>query len=193
MKKDRKGEVRFILEPKYDKGELTREILRGLGVGGVLLMSLAAPNLAQLLKFFEPADRIKVRKVLDNLKKRRLIEVYEKDDKDYFEVTEAGRRRILEFDVEDMVLNTKRRWDGVWRGVVFDIPEMFKPARMALQQKLRELEFYPYQKSVYLTPYYCRDEIEFLSRFFAVERHVKYLEINHIDDELKLINHFELG
>lgn len=193
LKKEKGGGYKFILEPKYDRGELAKEILRGLAVGGIIIMSLAAPNLAQILKLFEPADRIKVRKVLKSLRGKKMVEIYEKGGETLLEVTEYGQRRILSYDVEDMVLNTKKRWDGIWRLVIFDIPERFKPARMALQEKLLHLGFYPYQRSVYVNPHRCRDEIEFLRRFFSVEKYVKYAEVTKLDDELKLINYFELG
>lgn len=45
LKKKKSGEYQFVLKPKYDKGELAKEVLRGLAVGGILVMSLAAPNL----------------------------------------------------------------------------------------------------------------------------------------------------
>src|SRR3989344_2046208 len=180
FKKGKNSGYKFILEPRYDKGELTKEILRGLAVGGILIAALAAPNLAQLLELFEPADRIKVRKVLKSLRAKKFIDFYDKGGKTFLEITKAGEKRMLSYDVDDMVLNTKKRWDGTWRLVIFDIPEKFKQARFALQCKLLDLEFYPYQRSVYVTPYRCRDEIEFLRQFFSVWDYVKYAEAEEI-------------
>lgn len=193
LKKEKGGDFRFVLEPKYDRGELAKEILRGLAIGGVLIAALAMPNVAQLLTLFETKDRRRVRNVLSSLRKKKLIEIYEKGSETFFEVTENGRRRAVVYDVEDMVLNTKKRWDGIWRLVIFDIPERFKPVRMALQEKLLNLGFYLYQRSVYVTPHRCRDEIEFLRHFFSVEKYVKYAEVSELDDEIKLINFFELA
>lgn len=45
------------------------------------------------------------------------------------------------------------RWDGIWRLVVFDIPEKRKGIRDALRKKLRGLGFGMWQKSVYVTPH----------------------------------------
>lgn len=192
LKIDRRGRRRFVLEPRYDKGQLAKEILRGLAVGGVFVFSLALPNLVQLLKLFEPADRRKVRKVLSRLRARKLVRVYEENGQDIVELSEKGKREVLKFDLEEMVLNTKRRWDGVWRIVLFDIPEKYKPARLALQLKLGALGFYRYQKSVYITPHQCRQEVAFLKEFYGVGRYVKYLEVSELEDEIDLLRHFGL-
>src|SRR3989344_4593151 len=54
------------------------------------------------------------------------------------------------------------RWDKLWRLVIFDIPEEERTGRMALAAKLKELGFYPLQKSVFIHPYECKDEIDFI-------------------------------
>lgn len=192
VKKDAQGSYRFILEPKYDRNELAKNILRGLVVGGLIAASLALPNLAQFLRFFEPADRRKVRQVFGRLKRKRLVRIYEKDGLDIIELTEDGRKKIQSWNVDEMVLNTKRRWDGWWRMIIFDIPESCRPARVALQTKLGQLGFYCYQKSVYITPHRCRTEFEFLREFFGVSKYMKYCEVKELDDELLLIKHFGL-
>ncbi len=192
LKKNRKGEYKFVPKPKYDKGELVKEILRAVAVGGIFAMALAAPNVAQLAQFLEPADRRKVRRVIKSLRDRRLVRLVSRGDRDYFEVTEGGRRQLTEYDIDDMVLNKSKRWDGVWRIVMFDVPHQFRNARDALQFKLRELGFYRYQKSIYITPHRCRDEIDFIACFFHIERCVKYVEVDELEDEITLVNHFEL-
>lgn len=47
----------------------------------------------------------------------------------------------------------RKRWDGVWRLVVFDIPEKRKTSRDMLRMKLKSLGFGMWQKSVYVTPH----------------------------------------
>ena len=56
--------------------------------------------------------------------------------------------------------------DGEWRIVIFDIPEKFKKAREALRMKLKELGFLELQKSVFIFPYECEDEINFIVEVF---------------------------
>lgn len=47
----------------------------------------------------------------------------------------------------------RKRWDGIWRLVVFDIPEKRKTSRDVLRMKLKSLGFGMWQKSVYVTPH----------------------------------------
>lgn len=194
LKKNKKtGEVSFTLKPKYYKGELAKEILRGLAVGGVLAGGIVAPNVVQLLKMFESADRRKIKRVMAALKWQGLIRLVSRGEADYLEITRGGKTKLIAYDIDEMVLRQPKRWDGRWRVFLFDIPERFAAARRALKDKLSQLAFYPYQKSVYVTPYPCREEITFLLKFFGVEKHGKYLETQTLEDDLKLIHHFELS
>lgn len=47
----------------------------------------------------------------------------------------------------------RKKWDGKWRFVIFDIPEKAKGVRDRLRSKLKELGFGMWQKSVYVTAY----------------------------------------
>lgn len=54
-------------------------------------------------------------------------------------------KKLLKIKIGDM------KWDGVWRVVVFDIPEQNKKIRSVLRETLRVLEFKPLQKSVWIS------------------------------------------
>lgn len=83
-------------------------------------------------------------------------------------------------------------WDGLWHIVVFDIPEKYKWARLALRDKLLDLGFFPYQKSVYIHPYPCRDEVDFVVEYFKMRRFVRYGILTHITNEAELLLYFNL-
>src|SRR3989338_5403341 len=74
---------------------------------------------------------------------------------------------------------------------LFNIPEKHKKAREALRHNLHRLGFYPLQRSVFAYPYSCKDEIDFVSEFFAVGNFVNYFEANYFDDDSKLKLHFQ--
>lgn len=57
------------------------------------------------------------------------------------------------------------KWDGKWRVILFDIPQEMSRQRVALRRKLRWLGLSPLQKSVFVFPYPCAEEVgEFASR-----------------------------
>lgn len=107
-------------------------------------------------------------------------------------LTEKGCERVLTFDDTKMRIEKPGRWDGKWHTVLFDIPEKHKHAREALRSKLRELGFYQWQKSVFVYPYPCRDQIEFITSFFEVRPHVRYAVMTDITNEAELRLYFDL-
>ena len=107
-------------------------------------------------------------------------------------LTDAGKKKILLYDLEKLEINKPLKWDNLWRVVVFDIPEDKKRARMAISSKLKELGFYPMQKSVFIHPYECKDEIDFVTELFNIVPYVRFLRVKDVDIELDLKNRFHL-
>ena len=107
-------------------------------------------------------------------------------------LSKNGKSRALTFKVEEMRIKKPERWDGKWRVVVFDIPEKRKRVRDALRGHLRQLDFYELQKSVFIHPYPCDDEVEFLIELHQVRHHVRTLIVHSVDNELDLKTKFGL-
>lgn len=64
---------------------------------------------------------------------------------------------------ETVPLRKRRKWDGIWRMVIFDIKERNRRLRDNLRRKLKELGFGKWQRSVYITPHNIMQEMnEFL-------------------------------
>jgi len=171
-------------------------ILKTVAVGGFAVAVLALPGLAQVLTLFKPKnsyERGRVAKSYDYIKKQNYIRVYKKDGKDIVEITKKGRKKILQYDYENLKLKKQKKWDGLWRVVMFDIPEDKKNARRALSNKLKSMGFYKFQKSVFISPYKCGEEIEFITNYFRVKRYVKCMLVKEIEDVARLKKVFELS
>lgn len=191
-----KSKTKSIRDP-YKKGELAKEILIGLIKGGVIVSSFALPNVALILKMFEAndyRDRYKVTRVIKNLKNKKLINIYEKEGEERIEITEKGKKRIVKYRIDELKLTRPKKWDGQWRIIMFDIPERFKKGRDALAKKMKDMEIYPMQKSVYICPFDCRDEIDFISEIFGVRKFVHYIIASDLGEgeELKLKMFYKL-
>lgn len=104
----------------------------------------------------------------------------------------AGKRRVLTFTIDEMRIPKPEAWDRKWRVIIFDIPERQKKIRDAFRQHLKRLEFYELQKSVFVHPYPCSDEVEFLIELHQVRPYVRQLEVGRIDNELHLMQKFHL-
>lgn len=107
-------------------------------------------------------------------------------------LTEQGKKKLLEYQLDDMVIKKPKSWDGNWHIVIFDIPEKMKAARNALAGKIKSLGLVAFQKSVLIYPYHCRDEIDFVAQLFGVGRYVHYIITRSITNDELLRKRFGL-
>lgn len=155
-------------------------------VGGVLTIGAIAPGALWFVgKSLLEARREKqerYRKLWINfhsLKKRGAFEFVKKapDGGLIYRFTKDGHMMTRNFLLETLKIPSPKKWDGQWRIVVFDIPEKYKKARYALWSKLRELGFYPLQKSVWIYPFPCENEIQFIKSIFNIEPFVEIFTV----------------
>ncbi len=170
------------------KRSLTADILLIIVAGPVILASLFLPNAPQMLKplikwrkNWGKIKRKRVYEAINRLNKKRLIELTQKGDNLYIEITENGRKLIKNFDYDNIELPSHKKWDKKWRLVIFDIPEKKNKERRALSVKLKDLGFYPLQESVFIYPYDCRSEIDFICSFLDVDRYINYCIVDTLD------------
>ena len=107
-------------------------------------------------------------------------------------LAEKGKRRVLRYNLDKMKIKKPARWDGLWRIVMFDIPEHKKQARDALSFKMKTLGLIPLQKSVFVYPYDCKNEINFIVEVFEVKPYVRFALVKEIDTALDLKYKFHL-
>jgi len=167
---------------------LTRDVLFIAASGTLILSSLFAPNVAQLLKplmrwrrNWDKMDRRRIREAIKRLNQKRLINLIERGDKIYIEITADGKKLMKNYDYDDLKLPNEKNWDKKWHLVTFDIPEKKQKERRAFSKKLKDLGFYPLQESVFIYPYDCRNEIDFVCNFLSIERHVNYFIVDAVD------------
>jgi len=186
--------------PKYR--EVTKEILLYLATTGGVLIAATSPyfllNIARgIIKnrryLKKKLDERKIAEILGRLKRNRLAILSEENGKFKVELTEKGKRVVKEIQFQDMKIEKPKIWDGKWRIVIFDIPDKYKKrARDALREKLKELEFYPFQKSVWVCPFPCEKEIQFLCELFDITPFVNIITAESIYNDIKLRKYFQL-
>ena len=127
------------------------------------------------------------------LKKKRLLSIAQKDGQQILTLSEEGKKRVLQFDLDRLQIKRPRKWDGYWRLVLFDIPEKYKLGREALRSKLKQLGFFQLQKSCFIHPFDCRSEITFISEIFEVSPYVNYILVKELEGSNQLLKHFNLS
>lgn len=174
---------------------ISKYLLATIGLAGLLFAGMIAPNLFLAMKPFLPRKNYtkkQISNVIYRAKRNRLISVAYKGDKTVIKLTKEGKEKLLIYKFEDLRLIKPKKWDRKWRLVIFDIPEEYKQARNAFSQKLKEMEFYQLQKSVWITPCPCEDEVDFIKETFEIRRHVRVVTAETIDIQDDLISFFKL-
>lgn len=64
------------------------------------------------------------------------------------------------------------KWDGKWRVVIFDIPERLRQQRNMFRSKLKALNFYMLQKSVFVCPFPCEEELGWVTGYLGIGDYV---------------------
>ena len=108
-------------------------------------------------------------------------------------LTDKGRQWALTYKLEKMLISTPEKWDKKWRIVMFDIPEKYRRTRNLFRIQLRMLGFRELQKSVFVHPYPCIDEIEYVAKFYRIGKYVRFIIADSIDNEAYLKRSFDLS
>ena len=176
--------------------EAVNEALKIIGLVGFSGTTVNAPSaaagLARLLgrSHVRPAD---MNRLLYDLKRRGLVEVFKEAGQITFTLTPAGAYRLQALQLAQIRIPVAKVWDKKWRLVIFDIPEKKKRAREALREKLKELGFKELQKSVFVHPFESKDEVDFIVEFFAIRPYVRFLRSDFITNEADLKLRFKLS
>lgn len=178
-------------------GPTKRRILLLLNTGLSLVFNAKPGGFGRVInsaaREWQNINRDVLRRAIASLYESKLVDYREAADGAVTIVlSDDGKRRALTYRVDEMEIPKPDRWDGQWRLVIFDIPESRKKAREALRFHLERLGFYPLQKSAFVHPHECKNEIDFLIELYDVRPFVRQITAFHIDNELHLRSFFKL-
>jgi virulence-associated protein VapD len=202
--KNNKPTVKELFEEKFLYNDsvpatATKFLLAFLAAGPLLIAGAALPGLLSATKSISHSkkySKTQFQNAYKNLRHRKLIEIIEEgDDKFKVQLTNTGQTRVKEFSFKLLKIKKPHKWDGKWRILVFDIPSnpaIYNQARNALRNKIKDLGFYQMQKSVWVYPYECTDEILFVAEAFSVQKHIEIITAEKLLHEEKIKKIFKL-
>ena len=166
------------------------------GVAGVALLAVGMGNAVQVFSMFKKSkkySKTQIKSAMTNLHNQKLIEyISDKGGVTKVRITTKGKSKLRSFAIDVIKIPKSKRWDGKWRVVMFDLPIRFNKARNSLRFKLKQLGFVQLQKSVWIYPYPCLDEILFIGDYYKVGKYIQILEVTNILYEEKLKKPFKL-
>jgi hypothetical protein len=145
-----------------------------------LLLDIALGEKASL-----PPGR-KRSQAFDDLRRYRFI----RRTKNNYLVTNKGKSRLKTIFIEGVKIKHSKKWDGKWYLVLYDFPIRYKKARNGFRWKLKDLGFFQFQKSAWIYPYPCEEEIFLVADFWGVRKYIEIIEVIKISDDRKIRSHF---
>lgn len=159
---------------------------------GAASFAVSFPHVAAVAIFIKVAQEKKstlsknqLRSSYYYFKKQGWIDVESKNGKTAILLTPEGERRagiIRATKALKNKLSERSKWDGHWRIVIFDLRVGKDTERNAIRFLLKRCGFIMMQRSVWIYPFDCSKEIEFISSFFKLN-----------DQELRLITCHDIG
>ena len=165
---------KFVLS-RGPSATAAKVLLALVALGTIIIVGAVAPNIFSAFgKFrYKSFSKNQTTKAFYNLKRRKLIEtIRDKNDVVIVRLTKKGETKIRKFSIDVLKIVKPKKWDKKWRLVMFDVPNYLSKARRALSDTFKDLGLYQLQKSVWVYPYPCEDEILFVAHFFLVERFI---------------------
>ena len=164
-------------------------------VGAVAVGALAAPLLAGIGGIAKQSGyriRYQTKTAAGRLVQKGFLR-YDRQRRVY-EITESGRRRVeLEHAKATKPARTKRRWDGRYRLVMFDIPERRRNVRARLRMLMGEFGFLRLQDSVWISPYDCEDLVALIKAELRIGKDVLYAVVDQMENDTWVKEHFEIA
>lgn len=154
-------------------------------------LGIAAPNAAgHIIKMLgwvpDRKNRYATERTLKSLENKKFIKFWTKNGQGKLELTKEGRIHLAGLQVKSIKLPHKTRWDGLWRIVSFDIPEKLKINRQRFTRSLNFAGMYNFEKSVFVYPHECREQIFKIAELYEVKKYVRYIVARSVEPDFEL-------
>jgi DNA-binding transcriptional regulator PaaX len=191
--------IKNFLDSDKTEAKITKVALGVVAIAGalgVVFLAASMGNAVQAFSMFKKSkkySKTQIKSAMTNLHKQKLIEyVSEKNGETIVRITIKGKSRLKSFAIDSLEISKPKQWDGKWRLVMFDLPIRFRKARESLRYKLKQLGFKQFQKSVWIYPYSCTDEILFIADHYQVGKYVEILEVTNLLRDERFKKMFDL-
>lgn len=184
-----------IIDQESNSGKIIRALGMGVGITVALANKRTSYKITKLLikEIFGLNKKPKnMPSYFLKLRKQRLIEIKKDGSRHKIFLTENGRGIFLRFNYEELKIKNPKIWDRSFRVIVFDIPETKRSARDSLREKMKELGCVKFNDSVWVYPYPCQKEIDFIANYWGIGKYVHFILARDITNRDLLEKTFHL-
>jgi len=186
------SKMQDYLDSDSPGAKATKIVLVIIALAALSGVAITAPNIFAIFKKNKRYKNYSVRKYHDVLSTVTRGGYIQKSTGAEIKMTIKGNAQLQRIILEDIKISKPKRWDGKWRLFLFDIPVRFKKGRDALRWKIKDLGFVQFQKSVWIYPYPCEEEIDLVASYFGVTKHVDLFTVHNLPREQEFKKRFGL-
>jgi CRISPR-associated endonuclease Cas2 len=165
-------------------------ILGAIAPVGIIGIALVAPNVLVAMKklglFPHPRQKESINASKDNLIKKKFLEL--RNGK--LHITNKGKGYLSRNSFYKRIQDKKKKWDGRWRVLIFDIEEKERFVRDQIRNTLVAIGFMRLQNSVWIYPYDCEDLITLLKADLEVGKEVLYMIVEELEQDESIRSYF---
>jgi CRISPR-associated endoribonuclease Cas2 len=162
----------------YDVISKTGYVLGSTNRVPKLINCLAGMENPVFKKYRNEKNKEKFAKLIYYLKRKNYIKVGNLKGKQAIILTKGGLSRALKASF--VIEGKKKRKDGKWTMLIFDMPSKNKKARSLMRSVLINLGYKMLQQSVWVTPYDVSEKTESSLQFYLLDKYVKIFLIEEI-------------
>lgn len=189
------GNLEETSRKRRRKQNIQHAVLAAIAVTGLVAFAAVAGNALQLLRYL-PKEKYNFHHRAKSAAGRLVAKGYaswvEKGGKRFLRITPKGRKALAFEQAKAALKSQKKKWDGRWRMVAFDIPERRGTVRPRLRSVMHEIGFVRLQDSVWVYPYDCEDFIALLKADLKIGKDVLYAIVDTLENDKSLRRHFNL-
>lgn len=193
----------FARKERENKYAPVKEVLALLGKGAILAAAILAPGSGKALLplvrkspnygLWKQYNISYLQRTLRRLQKNKQVEIVDENGQEVIRLTENGKRRVIKYSLDTLAIEKPKKWDRRWRVVIYDIPDANKGFSEVIREILKTLGFVKIQESVYLCPYPCFEQIEFIREYYFQSSNILYMTVESIDNDQVYRDYFGLS
>jgi hypothetical protein len=181
-------------------------VLALIGAAGIITLGLVAPNALKTIKYCRNIKRkfenlaadekqARIERTFYYLRSSGLLKFKEEENETLLLLTGKAKKLLQTVGYQTMQVTDNKVWNKKWWLVAADIPT--KEHRLGADQfrrKLKNMSFYPLQRTLWVYPHDPRKEIKFITEMFGISKFITVMEINRLEleDEKNIKKFFSL-
>lgn len=131
--------------------------------------------------------RYAVTRSLKNLMEAGYAELRNSDNQKFIKITPKGRVKLNSITLESEDALVPQTWDGYWRIILLDLPEVRKSERESLRYLLKKAGFVCLKNSAWISPYPFEHLFTNIKKDLGLTTEMMIIVTQFIDEETKKI------